>query len=183
MMTFLSEYKGYLALIIVAGLSLFFYGNSQKNSGRDEKQAEWLQRFAEAKPETTVVYDTLRMPPELLIRPGETKWIEKWLHDTVYCEAQVTLTDTLGGKHNITYQNHNISEIFVPGMYPITERFITRNVLVPANERNFVFGISAEYHDEVGLGLLLAKKPVYLYPKYYPESKTYGFGFGLMFDF
>lgn len=181
MMTFLSEYKGYLALIIVAVISLFLYGNSQKNAGRNENEAKWLKSISEAKPETTVVRDTLRMPPEVL--KGDTKWIERWLHDTVYCEAQATLTDTMGGKHNITYQNHNISEIFVPGMFPIKERFITRDILVPPEERNYVFGISAEYHNEIGLGLLLAKKPIYLYPKYYPESKTYGFGLGLMMEF
>lgn len=106
--------------------------------------------------------------------------------DTNVCDAQATLLDSLGGKHEIGYHNYHIRETYTPPAFPFTERTITKTITAPSSDMlpsQWILGLSAEYQNGTGVGLLISKKPLFIMPRYYFESRTFGVGIGLMIEF
>ena len=178
----MKDYIGYIALGIVAIIALLFYGNSREKAGKAEADKEWMAKFI-VPPETVsvVTHDTLRMPPETL-RFTRTIYLPVKPDEHNLCSGSRIFFDTLGGEHSITVDKGEIAEVFTPAPQRVTTITLERQVPIN-NEKNWMVGISAELDKELGVGLLVVRKPLFVLPRYYIRSKSFGFGMGLSFEF
>lgn len=89
--------------------------------------------------------------------------------------ASVTLKDSIGGKHEITYNflSHLFQEQYTPSALVRELITIHESQKLPYEiKRNWSFGLSFEFHREPGFGGTVGVKPLTLGVSYFPGTQS-----------
>ena len=194
-MSFLLQYKLYL---IGGGaiIGLLFLANHFENQGiREDEGEKWRTQIREARVDTVErevikivqapvtgtarserVFIAPTVPDEIIDSMDYYRWVTQ--------PYTVFVNDTSGAELDMTAIPLQ-SEIKYTLKLPPKEiqyRDITKTVLEPAISRNFLFGLSLEYHGEPGIGAMIGIKPLTFGATYYKDSKLL-YRVGVQFEF
>ena len=194
-MSFLLQYKAYLigggAIIFLLLLANYF-----ENQGiREDEGDKWRTQIREARVDTVErevikivqapvtgtarserVFIAPTVPDEIIDSMDYYRWVTQ--------PYTVFVNDTSGAELDMTAIPLQ-SEIKYTLKLPPKEiqyRDITKTVLEPAISRNFLFGLSLEYHGEPGIGAMIGIKPLTFGATYYKDSKLL-YRVGVQFEF
>lgn len=193
-MSLLLQYKAYLigggAIIFLLLLANYF-----ENQGiREDEGDKWRTQIREARVDTVerevikIVQAPVRgraVSDRVFVQP----LVPDSLIDSIdyyqwMLEPYMVYAETLGARITMT-ASPRLSSIDYDLHLPPKEiqyRDITKTVLEPAINRNFLFGLSLEYHGEPGIGAMIGIKPLTFGATYYKDSKLL-YRVGVQFEF
>lgn len=184
-MNFLVGWKLY-AIGGVAIISLLLLANHLENNGiREDVASEWRTAIQEAKP--TIIRDTTYIEIPKIIGTGKSDrvYIASTVPDEIIdsmdyyrwvTQPYSYFVDTAGVELNMTAKPLESTIEYSLKLPPkeIQTIEVTKLVLSPPIERNWIVGFDFGYHGEGRTGILFGLKPVIVGIDYYPHIKEYG---------